>query len=412
MKVTPFNAAVERLKGKIPVGSPLATAGWVEVPLDMRERALFTARLENVTTLQTIQEKLVNAASLGESAPGKIPMDRARFVSDMRAILGKPENNKSLTDLASSRRLKLIYDFQMKEAHAYGRWKQGQDADMLDLFPALELVRIGARKDQRPWGQIWGDKGGQLYGGRMIAPVNDPIWTAISKFGKPWPPFDFGSGMGLRKVGRAEAERLGVIQPGEKPAPEDKAFNDELSASTKGLDAEKVESLKEAFGDQIIAEPKTGRVAWVGAGKVLEKAFQEVTAGTVPNDVNLGRSAPYIRDLAAAAKATSQPKGAPAFPGLTGAEKIHVTGTQLVHIQQRHGVDGEKDKSHLPVTPDLLRLAVEALTRPDEVRWSEADKGWLARRTIEGAGEYHVAFDLSKEGIRIRTVYIKKVKTP
>lgn len=45
----------------------------------------------------------------------------------------------------------------------------------------------------------------------MIALKTDPIWVKISRFGQPYPPYDYGSGMGVVDVSRAEAERLGLI---------------------------------------------------------------------------------------------------------------------------------------------------------------------------------------------------------
>jgi hypothetical protein len=67
----------------------------------------------------------------------------------------------------------------------------------------------------------------------MIALKNDPIWTAISSFGLPYPPYDFNSGMWVRDVSREEAEDLGLIKPGD-PAPasaDTLGFNDDLQAS-------------------------------------------------------------------------------------------------------------------------------------------------------------------------------------
>lgn len=58
----------------------------------------------------------------------------------------------------------------------------------------------------------------------MIALRDDPVWRKISRFGSPTPPFDFNSGMGLSEISITEAERLGVIKPGERPAGEPVSF--------------------------------------------------------------------------------------------------------------------------------------------------------------------------------------------
>ena len=45
----------------------------------------------------------------------------------------------------------------------------------------------------------------------MIALKNDPVWTALSRFGRPWPPFDYDSGMGIADIDRETAETLGLL---------------------------------------------------------------------------------------------------------------------------------------------------------------------------------------------------------
>ena len=47
----------------------------------------------------------------------------------------------------------------------------------------------------------------------MVALINHPGWSRLSRFGTPWPPFDYSSGMGVESVSRKEAVALGVIGP-------------------------------------------------------------------------------------------------------------------------------------------------------------------------------------------------------
>ena len=109
------------------------------------------------------------------------------------------------------------------------------DPDAILVYPCLELIRTEPRRTPRGfirrqdqlieiernyWQRRWREAGGQIYEDRMIAPVSDPVWEALSRFGVPHPPFDFNSGMGTRRIGRREAERLGVIEPGERVPPQ------------------------------------------------------------------------------------------------------------------------------------------------------------------------------------------------
>jgi hypothetical protein len=56
----------------------------------------------------------------------------------------------------------------------------------------------------------------------MLAPINGRIWKDISAFGNPYPPFDFNSGMSVRRIARARIESLELRIPNQrqKPVPE------------------------------------------------------------------------------------------------------------------------------------------------------------------------------------------------
>jgi phage gp29-like protein len=150
--------------------------------------------------------------------------DKARFVRDMRILIGAEEGDTGrMTDIESSTRLGLIHDMNAEEARARAKWDADQDPDALAAFPAQELVRSERRENPRDWPARWQAAGGTLTGGnRMVALKSDPIWRAISAFDRPWPPFDFGSGMALIDVSRKEAEALGILRPGQSvPPPKD-----------------------------------------------------------------------------------------------------------------------------------------------------------------------------------------------
>jgi hypothetical protein len=87
---------------------------------------------------------------------------------------------------------------------------QGMDPEVLDAYPARELVHVKNGTEPYDWKVRWVESGGKLHGGRMIALKNDPIWLKISDFGHPHPPFAFGSGMDMVDVSRVEAVELGL----------------------------------------------------------------------------------------------------------------------------------------------------------------------------------------------------------
>ena len=47
----------------------------------------------------------------------------------------------------------------------------------------------------------------------MVAQINDPIWSRISTFSLPYPPFDYNSGMSIRRVSVESGAKLGMKKP-------------------------------------------------------------------------------------------------------------------------------------------------------------------------------------------------------
>lgn len=224
LSVQSFPEALKRFMARTPVASEMTAAEWNEVDAGIRQHAFWSARQTNLQAVEKMKELIAEAMRVEDSprikksgstaaVPGKATMDRSKFVADMRAFLGSPEGDTGdLTDINSRKRLELIYDFNRTQANEYGRAIIGSTPSILRAFPCQELVRIAARRVPRDWRSTWVEAGGKLYAGRMIARKDDPIWTRISRFGQPYPPFDYSSGMGVRDIGRGEAMRLGVIK--------------------------------------------------------------------------------------------------------------------------------------------------------------------------------------------------------
>jgi hypothetical protein len=87
-------------------------------------------------------------------------------------------------------------------------WRESQNPDVLDAFPAWELVKFETRRERINWKERWKAAGGRS--GKMIALKSDSIWRRISDFGYPFPPFAKGSGMWVQDVDHGEAKRLGI----------------------------------------------------------------------------------------------------------------------------------------------------------------------------------------------------------
>jgi len=271
--INPIQDAIERLRSRVPVASKIRTKDWAQVPVGLRDRAQFSAGVDTVQTLQGFGEELDRWATLGREDPVRAFRDRSKFVAEARRKLGAaPGDTGDLRDITSRRRQELIYDFQTADAAEFARMKISSDPDVLDAFPAMEFLRIENRRVPREeWPERWvaacqaaGDEralAAYRSSGRMIALKGSRVWIELSRFRKPWPPFEFGSGMGTEDLGRDDAEELGLINRSEQPPSPDLEYNKELKASVENLDPDLQAKLKEWFGDQIKIEEGTAQ--WV-----------------------------------------------------------------------------------------------------------------------------------------------------
>ncbi len=387
----PMADAVAKLGRRTPVGAKLSSAEWARVPLALRERAQFSAYVESVRFLATIQEKIGKRLAMEREAlaNGKHAfVDRDSFIRDMRKLADElgirttdAAGRGTVRDIRSVRRLGLIYDMQVSMAEGYARWKIDNDADVLDEFPAYRLSGSTAERPRAEalWRGRWAEAGAEVgwagaLQGDLVALKTSPIWMSLSRFGTPWPPFDFGSTRILDDVDRSEAEALGLLDTG-SPVPEFEGgsgrafdgetgepigFNRALEASVSGWRPDQVSTLQLAFGDQV--QHRDSKVQWQGnlIRDYVERALRErswngkaVSLGLATQDA-IAKAA-SVKDLAGYHLKID--------PG-------HVRKTWRDH-GPRNGYEdgsGEKRDGHVPLAKVDYELIPELWRRPDEVR--------------------------------------------
>jgi len=186
------------------------------MPADLDDPVFFSALLEGCKS--AVNEIVKGRSDLASQRLAvKQLLDRLGY----RAAFDK---FGTLEDLRSDVRLNLILNFNTQIVQGYGQWLWQYNADLSDAFPAQELFRVGRRKFTRDWNRIWDEARKGLpdtsalesASGRLVALIDDPIWAQISDFGLPWPPFKFGSGMGIADIDYDEACELGLVQDAPK----------------------------------------------------------------------------------------------------------------------------------------------------------------------------------------------------
>jgi hypothetical protein len=219
----------------------LDTAGLRQLDRALLNQSLFSAQTLNPYLLQLYRDRvegILNPPKTGttEFSQGYITRD----IKDFLASVGyqpNPDEAGTLKDLSSDARIALVTKMNVEMAQSQGWWLQGQQAPILDQWPAQELFRAESRKVPRLWivrfqtaGEATGDPMGTGWtitvDDRLIALKNHPIWNYLGSpalfqdgLGQPWPPFAYNSGMWVRDISRAIAESIGLLEPGEA-APE------------------------------------------------------------------------------------------------------------------------------------------------------------------------------------------------
>lgn len=392
--IQPLPEAVAKLGARTPVGAKLRSAEWAEVPLALRERAQFSAAVESVRLLDGIQRKLQKQAGMLRErvARGEAFVDRDSFIADIRALAEAEgvvttgaRGAGTVRDIRSNARLGLIFDMQTRQSFNYARYKMDQDKDVLNAYPAQRLIRSESRREPRDWADRWRMAGGRVgwedaLQTPMVALKTSPIWAALSRFGTPWPPFDFGSGMGLEDVDRAEAVNLGLLADDQEIKPSLEDFNADLEASVRGLGVESRRELLDTFGDQVQIQGDFVRWKPDGVAGYVQHALRVPQAETKAFGIGL-----------ASRRVVEQSKNV----DLAGT-KLSLEASRVRHVLKGHGPKSRPSATNIPLDTVDLRQLPGLWRSPDRITyhgepgvvvlWREyPDKSWL-RAVIRKTG--------------------------
>ena len=265
-KPTVYQEALNRLSGKTPVAVALASAEWATMPEEIREAAFFVANVESASMLSQLQRGLESflAQTRERTADGSTALKvggRADFVKRMQDWMigngmgdplpggqGRGERGliPEITDPASNRRLKLIFDTQVRQAYGRSAMKYSLSDGVISAYPALRFVREGFVKEPR--------EDHEKHKGEVRLKSDEEYWKArndpkFGGFGVPYGPFGFNSQMGTEEVGRQEAIELGLIKRTDKPKGKTVRFKKGMKASVRKMDPELLGRVLRSLGD-------------------------------------------------------------------------------------------------------------------------------------------------------------------
>lgn len=266
---TKFLEAIAMLAESGLLPTSLGTRDIDRLDASIRRHAIFSAKVTDARFLQEVAD-IIRRIVEPEQRPGAYtskPRARDLLREFIQQIGYEPEEGTegTLQDLSSDVRIDLIVRMNTEMTQGYGQHVQANDPVVLDAFPCQELFRLQRVEEPRHsnalnqftaktgygglyWPNRWREFGGRFYGGgRMIARKDDAVWTGISRFGNPYPPFDYNSGMWLKPVPRWEAEQLGVIAKGDKVARSEVAFEQPMQTGIKSISPTVLAALQRAI---------------------------------------------------------------------------------------------------------------------------------------------------------------------
>ena len=261
--------ATEALLRKTLVGSSLDSSEWSRIDAGLRDRAFFMAEVERARVLAAARSEAAAILTSGKS----LSEARRDLREALRAEGYQPTDDErgTIKDLYTRQRLDVMLKTNVAQARGYADYLAATSTGALAAFPAYEFIRVQQRKVPRgDWALRW-DSAARAVGWqgvargtpRMVALKTSPVWAKLSRFGNPFPPFDFGSGMGLDDVDAADCRELGLGEQAKAQKPPRVDFNGSLQAEVPvAPDSPEAERLRSAFGDQVRFDGNVAR--WRG----------------------------------------------------------------------------------------------------------------------------------------------------
>ena len=357
--------AAEKILQKVLVGSNLDSSEWNGIQAGLRDRAFFSSQVVKANILQAMRQMAADHASGVSASDARLQM--RQFLESIGHET--PEELKgTLKDLYSKARLDVIMRTNVDQARGYISYKEATTPGAYWAFPAQEFLRVESRKKPRlDWPMRWQKAGGKIYGGRMIALKDDPVWVNLSVFDNPYPPFDWGSGMGVEDIPRREAVALGLITEeslekavqAKEAEQSSSSFNSNLEATINAghWSGEVARNIQERLADQVdITQDKDGNVFVQWKVPILRDMFENYT----PDNPSMWKLGKATDELLACCDDVS-----PKYRGLLAGKGLTFDNSFVTHtIREGHWLVDSNAKN-MPVMPGDIELLPSLWRAPD-----------------------------------------------
>lgn len=180
----PFEEAIDHFRGKLNI----TTRHWDDLLGQTHARAFTVAGATKTALLHDLREAVDQAIAQGEN----ITDFRRRFDDTVRAHGWSYKGSRGW-------RTRVIYDTNLRTAHAAGRWAQIERTQ--ETRPYLQYLTVGDDR-VRPEHQRWD---------LMVLPVDHPWWNTH------YPPNDWGCRCTVRTLSREQMESEGLSPAEEAP---------------------------------------------------------------------------------------------------------------------------------------------------------------------------------------------------
>ncbi|MEM7495898.1 MAG: hypothetical protein AAF471_07205, partial [Myxococcota bacterium] len=205
-----LSKALELLRRKKQMPTPLTSREIEELSVETRQRALFSARVENTVFLDRLK------TGLEEILAGRL--NEAGLKSQLRELVESTDPSALRTDP----RLNLIVSHNLRALTSGGELHRQQDPIVARQYPARRFYRRFKRQQPRDWVSRWATASAGQNGvlAQFLAMLDSPVWRRLNRFGTDHAPFDFNSGKDTKPVSRRQLIAEGHLAEGDNRPPD------------------------------------------------------------------------------------------------------------------------------------------------------------------------------------------------